>query len=88
VAIHSLLSHNSNKRLGHKKTKVKKVRIILSILTAMLTTLILILIVLAMSLMMFMMLNFAGLPRPNRILVMLSSWFTKIDKKRLNLLLM
>jgi LytS/YehU family sensor histidine kinase len=84
----SLLSHNSNKRLQHKKTEVKKIRIILSILAAMLTMLIVILIVLAMSQMMFTLLNSAGLPRPNLILVTLSSRFMKIDKKKLNLLLM
>jgi hypothetical protein len=37
MVIHSLLSHNSNKRLHHTKTEVKKVRIILSIFAAMLT---------------------------------------------------
>jgi hypothetical protein len=42
MVIHSLLSHNSNKRLRHKKTEVKKVRIILNILTTMLTMLIVI----------------------------------------------
>jgi hypothetical protein len=80
MVIHSLLSH--------KKTEVKKVRIILSILIAMLTMLIMIPIVLVTSLILFMLLNFAGLPRLNLFLMMLSSRFTKIGKKKLNLLLM
>jgi accessory gene regulator protein AgrB len=88
MVIHSLLSHNSNKRLQHKKIEVKKVRIILSILTTILTMLIVILIVLATSQIMFMLLNSAGFPRPNLMLVTLSSRFTKIGKKELNLLLM
>jgi hypothetical protein len=71
-----------------KKAEVKKIKIILSTLTAMLTMLIVILIVLATSLMMFMLLNFVGLPRPNLMLVTLSSRFTKIGQKELNLLLM
>jgi hypothetical protein len=87
MVIHSLLSHNSNKRLRRKKIEVRKVRIILSILTAMLTMLIVILIVLAMSLILFMLLTFAGLLRPNLMLLTLSSRFTKISKKKLNLLL-
>jgi uncharacterized integral membrane protein len=73
MVIHSLLSRNSNKRLRHKKTEVKRVKLILSILTAMLIMLIVILIVLSTSLMMFMLLNFAGLPRLNLIFVILSS---------------
>jgi uncharacterized integral membrane protein len=77
MVIHSLLCHNSNKRLRHKKTEVKRAKIILSILAAMLIILIVILIVLAMSLIMFMLLNFAGLPRLNLILVILSRRFTK-----------
>jgi hypothetical protein len=88
MVIHSLLSHNSNKRLQRKRTKVKRVKIILSILAAILTILIVILIALAMSLMMFILLNFAGLPRLNLMLVTLSSRFTKIGKKKLNSLLM
>jgi hypothetical protein len=87
MVIHSLLSHNSNKRLRRKKIEVRKARIILSILTAMLTMLIVIPIVLAMSLIIFMLLNLAGLPRPNLMLLTLSSRFTKIGKKKLNLLL-
>jgi hypothetical protein len=47
MVIHSLLSHNSNKSLQRKKTEVKRVRIILSILDAMLIMLIVIPIVLA-----------------------------------------
>jgi hypothetical protein len=47
-----------------------------------------ILIVLAMSLMIFMLLDFVGLARLNLILVIISSRFTKIAKKILNLLLM
>jgi hypothetical protein len=70
MVIHSLLSHNSNKRLRHKKIKVKKVRIILNILAAVLTMLIMILIVLVMSQMMFMLLNYAGLLRQNLMLLM------------------
>jgi amino acid permease len=88
MIIYSLLFLNSNKRLQHKKTEVKKVKIILRILAAMLIMLIVILIVLAMSLRMFMLLNFVGLPRLNLILVILSSRFIKIGKKKLNLLLM
>jgi flagellar basal body-associated protein FliL len=88
MVIQSLLSRNSNKRLQNKKSEVKKVKIILSILTTILIMLIMILIVLAMSLIMFILLNFVGLPRLNRILVILSSRFTKISKKKLNLLLM
>jgi hypothetical protein len=88
MVIHSLLSHNSNRRLRHKKIEVKKVRIILILHVAMLTMLIVILIVLVMSQMMFMLLNSAGLPRLNLMLVTLSSWFTKIGKKKLNLLFM
>jgi hypothetical protein len=88
MVIHLLLSHNSNKRLRHKKTKVKRVKIILSILTAMLIMFIVIPIVLAMSLMMFMLLNFVGLPRLNLILVILSSRFTKTGETKLNSLLM
>jgi hypothetical protein len=84
MVIHSLLSHNSNKRLRHKKTEVKRVNIILSILAPMLIMLIVILIVLAMSLMMFMLLNFTGLPRLNLMLVIFSLRFTKIGKKKLN----
>jgi hypothetical protein len=87
MVIPSLLSHNFNKRLWHQKAEVNKVRIILSILTAMLTMLIVIPIVLAMSQMMFMLLNSTGLPRPNLMLVTLSSRFTKIGTKKLNLLL-
>jgi hypothetical protein len=83
-----LLFLNFNKRLRHKKVGVKKVRILLNTLAAMLTMSIVILIVLATSLMMFMLLNFVGLPRPNLMLVTLSSWFTKIGRKKLNLLLM
>jgi uncharacterized integral membrane protein len=82
MVIHSLLSHNSNKRLQHKKIEVKRVKIILSILAAMIIMLIMILIVLVMSLMMFILLNFAGLPRLNLILVILSIRFTKIGKKK------
>jgi hypothetical protein len=85
MVIHSLLSHNSNRRLRHKKIEVKKVRIILILHVAILTMLIVILIVLVMSQMMFMLLNSAGLPRLNLMLVTLSSWFTKIGKKKLNL---
>jgi hypothetical protein len=88
MVIHSLLSHNSNRRLRHKKIEVKKVRIILILHVAILTMLIVILIVLVMSQMMFMLLNSAGLPRLNLMLVTLSSWFTKIGKKKLNLLFM
>jgi hypothetical protein len=44
-------------------------------------------IVLAMSLTMFMLLNSVGLARLNLILVILSSRFTKIGKKKLSLLL-
>jgi hypothetical protein len=78
MVILSLLFLNFNKRLHHKKSKVMKIKIILSTLTAMLTMSIVILIVLVMSLMMFMLLNFVGLPRPNLMLVILSSRFTKI----------
>jgi hypothetical protein len=44
-------------------------------------------IALVTSLMRFMLLNFAGLPKPNLMLVILSSLFIKIGKKKLNLLL-
>jgi hypothetical protein len=88
MIILSLLFLNFNKRLRHKKAEVKKIKIILSTLATMLTMSIVIPIVLAMSLMMFMLLNFVGLPRPNLMLVTLSSWFTKIGQKKLNLLLM
>jgi hypothetical protein len=84
MVILSSLSLNSNKRLRHKKTEIKRVKIISSLLTAMLTVLIMTLIVLAMSLMMFMLLNFAGFLRLNLMLVTLSSRFTKIGKKKLN----
>jgi hypothetical protein len=83
VVIHSLLPHNSNKRLRHMKTEVKRVKIILSILVAMLIMLIVIMIVLVTSLMMFMLLNFVGLPRLNLILVILSSWFTKNQQEEI-----
>jgi hypothetical protein len=45
-------------------------------------------IALAMRLMRLMLLNFAGLPRPNLMLVIISSQFIKMGKKKLNLLLM
>jgi hypothetical protein len=45
-------------------------------------------IVLAMSLIKFMLLNSVGPPRSNLMLVILSSRFTKIGKKKLNLFLM
>jgi hypothetical protein len=83
MVIHS--SHSSSKRLRHKKAEVK---IVLSILAAMLIMLTVILIVLVMSLMMFILLNSVGLPRLNLIPVILSSRFTKIGMKKLNLLLM
>jgi hypothetical protein len=79
------LSLNSNKKLRYKKVEVKKIKIILSILVAMLIMSIVILIALAMRL---MLLNFAGLPRPNLMLVIISSQFIKMGKKKLNLLLM
>jgi hypothetical protein len=88
MVILSLLFLNSNKWLRHKKAGVKTINIILSILATMLTMLIVILIVLAMSLTMFMPLNFVGLPRPNLMLVTLSSQFTKIGGRKFNLLLM
>jgi hypothetical protein len=61
MVILSLLFFNFNKRLQHTKTKVKKTKIILSILAAMLTMSIVISIVLATSQMMFMLLSFVGL---------------------------
>jgi hypothetical protein len=88
MVILSLLFLNSNKRLRRKKVEVKKIKIILSLLVAMLTMSIVILIALTMSLIGFMLLNFAGLPRSNLMLVILSSWFIKIGMKKLNLLLM
>jgi hypothetical protein len=88
MVIHPLLSHSFNKRLIHKKAKVKRVKIVLSTLIVMLIILIVITIDLVMSLKMFMLLNFIGLLRLNLILVILSSWFTKIIQKKLNLLLM
>jgi hypothetical protein len=88
MVILSLHFLNSNKRLQHKKAEVKKIKIILSILIAMLTMSIVIQIALAMSLTMFMLLNFAGLPKLNLMLVTLSSRFIKIDKKKLSLNLM
>jgi hypothetical protein len=87
MVILSLLFFNFNKRLRHNKTKVKKTKIILSILAAMLTMSIVISIVLATSLMMFMLLSFVGLRRPNLMLVT-PSRFTKISRKKLNLFLM
>jgi hypothetical protein len=88
MVIFSLLFLNSSKRPRHKRAEVKKIKVILSILTTMLIMLIMIVIVLVTSLMMFMLLNFAGLPKLNLMLVTLSSRFTKIGKKKLNLLLM
>jgi hypothetical protein len=88
VVILSLLFLNFNKRLRHKKARVKKIKIILSILTAMLTISIVIPIALAMSPTIFMLQNFAGLSRLNLILVTLSSRFTKNGKKKLSLHLM
>jgi hypothetical protein len=72
----------------HKRVEVRRLKITLSILAAMITMLIVIMIVLATSPMMFTLLNSAGLPNLNLMLVTLSSLFTKISKKRLNLLLM
>jgi hypothetical protein len=88
MVILSLLFLNSNKRLRHKKAEVKKIKIILSILTIILTMPIVIPMALAMSPMMFMLLNFASLPRLNLMLVTLLSRFTKIGKKKLSLHLM
>jgi hypothetical protein len=88
MVILSLLFLNSNRRLRHKKAGVKKIKIILIILDTMLTMSIVIPIALSTSLMMFMLLNFVGLPRPNLMLMTLSSWFTKINRRKLNLLLM
>jgi hypothetical protein len=88
MVILSLLILNSNKRLRHKKARVKKIKIILSILATMLTMSIVIPIALATSPMIFMLLNFVGLPRLNIMLVTLSSRFTKIGKKKLSLYLM
>jgi hypothetical protein len=88
VVILSLLFVNSNKRVRHKKVRVKKIKIILSILVAMLTMSIVILIALSMSPTVFMLLNFAGLPRLNLMLVTLSRRFTKIGKRKLSLYLM
>jgi hypothetical protein len=83
MIILSLLFLNSNKRLQHKKAGVKKIKLILSILAAMLIMLIMISIALLMSPTIFMLLNFAGLPRLNLMLVTLSSRFTKIGKKKI-----
>jgi hypothetical protein len=88
MVILSLFFLNSNKSLWHMKVEVKKIKIILRILVAMLTMSIVIPIALAMSLMRFMLLNFVGLPRPNLMLVILSSRFIKMGEKKLNLLLM
>jgi hypothetical protein len=88
MVILSSLFFNSNKRLRHKKAEVKKIKIILNIFVAMLTMSIVIPIAPTMSLMMFMLLNFIGLPKLNLILVTLSSWFIKINKKKLSLHLM
>jgi hypothetical protein len=88
MVVLSLLFLNSSKRLWNKRTKVKKIKIILSILTSMLTIFIVILIALGTSLTIFMLLNFAGLPKLNLMLVALSSRFTKIGNKKLNLFLM
>jgi hypothetical protein len=71
MVILSLLFFNFNKRLRHNKTKVKKTKIILSILAAMLTMSIVILIVLATSRVVFMLLGFVVLRRPNLMLVTL-----------------
>jgi hypothetical protein len=71
MVILSLLFLNSNKRLRHKKAGVKKIKIILSILSTMLTMSIVIPIALAMSPTIFMLLNFAGFPRLNLMLVTL-----------------
>jgi hypothetical protein len=79
---------NSNKRLQHNKDGVKKIKIILTIITAMLTMLIVIPIALATSPTIFVLLNFAGLPRLNLMLVTLSNQFTKIGQKKLSLYLM
>jgi hypothetical protein len=83
-----LLFLNSNKRLRHMKTEVKKIKIILSIFTTMLTMSIVIPIALATSPTIFMLLNFASLPRLNIMLVTLSSRFTKIGKNKFSLHLM
>jgi hypothetical protein len=64
------------------KTKVKRVKIILSTLAAVLILLIVIPIVLLTSLMMFMLWNSIGPPRLNLILVILSNRFIKISKKK------
>jgi hypothetical protein len=87
MTILSLLFLNSNKRLRHKKARVKKIKIILSILAAMLTMSTMIPIALVTSRVIFMQLNFAGLPRLNLMLVTLSSRFTKIGKKKISLYL-
>jgi uncharacterized membrane protein YqjE len=81
------LSQLQQKALA-QESRSKESKDNLSTLATMLTMFIVILIVLAMSLTMFMLLNFAGLPRLNLMIMTLSSWFTKIGKKKLNLLLM
>jgi hypothetical protein len=79
---------NSNKRLQHNKDGVKKIKIILTIITAMLTMSIVIPIALATSPTIFVLLNFAGLSRLNLMLVTLSNQFTKTGQKKLSLYLM
>jgi hypothetical protein len=71
MVILSLLFLNFNKRLQHKKARVKKIKIILSILVVMLTMSIVISIALEMSPTIFMLLNFVGLRRLNLMLVTL-----------------
>jgi hypothetical protein len=71
-----------------QESQSKKIKIILNMFIALLTMPIVIPIALAKSLMRFMLLNFTGLPRPNLMLVIPSSRFIKIGKKKLNLLLM